>query len=326
MQKRKKLWRSLRTLTVVGASGLAGCAATSADAKREGYSDSASSQADAEGESEGESESEGEGESEGATRAEGEGEGESEGEGEGESEGEGEGESEGEGEGESEGEGEGESEGEGKTASSLASNDLDYLKHLGLVRGHLFVGYELFKAGHVAAAKTHMKHPKSELYADIAPAFKARGTGGFAEQLEALAVAVETERDRATVDKAYAGIEAAIAENENPALKANKAPAARIKLAAALVRVAAEEYAIAVVDGKTQNAHEYQDAWGFTTVARRVVASLDDSVSAKTEAATLLDGLLGRLWPGLIPPKTLDTNAAELFGAAAKLDILAAGQ
>ncbi|MEE3190529.1 MAG: hypothetical protein VX281_06195, partial [Pseudomonadota bacterium] len=63
--------------------------------------------------------------------------------------------------GEGEGEGEvisaGEGEGEGAAATELTSDDLAYLTHLSLIKGHLYVGAELYKAGHIEHAKTHMK-------------------------------------------------------------------------------------------------------------------------------------------------------------------------
>jgi hypothetical protein len=39
-----------------------------------------------------------------------------------------------------------------------------YLTHLGLVRGHLGVGVDLYREGAQDAAQTHMKHPGDELY------------------------------------------------------------------------------------------------------------------------------------------------------------------
>ena len=296
MRRRKKLLRSLRNLTVVGASSLAGCTATPATDKREG-ADSPPSQLEAEGQAEGEESAAGEGEGEEQLAAQGEGVVRS-----------------------------GEGEGEGGGAADLASDDVAYLTQLGLMRGHLHVGYELFKAGHLDAAKTHMKHPEHELYADVAPAFEKRGTGGFAEELEALSAAVETGQERAKVDASYTRLLSAIARNEAPAKAESGSPSNRIQLAAALVRVAADEYKIAVVDGKMENAHEYQDAMGFTTVARGVVSELPDDLSAKANAAKLLDELLDGMWPSLIPPKKLETAADQLYGAAARLDLLAASQ
>src|SRR5690606_14752630 len=86
----------------------------------------------------------------------------------------------------------GEGEGEGASApADLSQDDAAYLAHLGLVRGHLWVGVQLYNAGHKGMALTHMKHPKDELYADLEPAFEARNEAGFADVLSALAAAVE---------------------------------------------------------------------------------------------------------------------------------------
>ncbi len=235
----------------------------------------------------------------------------------------------GEGEGESGGEGEGEGEGEGAGADvDLATDDLAYLTHLGLMRGHLFVGNALYQAGHVEHAKTHMKHPESELYGDIEPAFATRGGEGFASQLEALANAVEGEQgDRAVAD-AYAAVTNAIANHEGLVAEANASAVAKLKLVAALLRVAGEEYGIAVVDGKMENAHEYQDAYGFTQIAKAIVggAANNDATAATAldKVAGILAGLDG-MWPTLIPPETLETEAGQLYGAASQVELLALG-
>jgi hypothetical protein len=89
--------------------------------------------------------------------------------------------------------GEGGEGGGGGGAPQLATNDAAYLTQLGLIRGHLNVGFDLYQQGEVDAAKTHMKHPGDELYAALEPAFAARGVPGFAKQLETLAAMVQRE-------------------------------------------------------------------------------------------------------------------------------------
>lgn len=216
-----------------------------------------------------------------------------------------------------------EGEGEGPAATvHLASNDLAYLTQLGLVRGHLYVGYQLYMTGHLAQAKTHMKHPESELYADLVPAFQLRGTDGFAEPLSQLANAVNQDLGQEQVSQAYHRLTHAIAHNEHAVSSHAQSTAATIQLAASLLRVAGEEYAIAVVDGKMENAHEYQDALGFTTIAEHLVQQLADS-EAKHKATTLIDSIMP-LWPTLVPPDTLDTDAGQIQGVAARLELLAA--
>lgn len=218
------------------------------------------------------------------------------------------------------------SNGEGEGASDLAialiTNDLAYLTQIGLIRGHLYVGHQLYMNGHLDHAKTHMKHPKSELYADIIPAFAARHISGFGQALQNLATAVNHDMGPKKVDAAYQALLNQITVSESAVSPASQSPAEKLKLAAALLQVAAEEYAIAVVDGKMENAHEYQDALGFTTVARAIVDQLDSDADTQARAADLLDSIK-RLWPSLIPPSTLETNASEIYGVAAKLELLA---
>jgi len=205
----------------------------------------------------------------------------------------------------------------------LATDDLLYLTQLGLVRGHLYIGHQLYMNGHLEHAKTHMKHPESELYAAMIPAFKARGTSGFADELAGLANAVNQDQGHEAVDQAYQHLISAIAQNEQAVSEQTRSAAGRLKLAADLLRVAAEEYAIAVVDGKMENAHEYQDALGFTKIAHIVISQLDDGEN-KTKANTLIENIMP-LWPSLIPPSMLETSAAQIYGTAAKVELLALG-
>jgi hypothetical protein len=223
------------------------------------------------------------------------------------------------------------SDGEGEGADSdvdLGRDDIAYLTQLGLMRGHLYVGHELYKAGHIEHAKTHMKHPKSELYAEIEPAFSVRETNGFSTELLGISDAVEGDLGENIVSSAYDTLVAAIAESEAAVKADSLVPSQKLKLVSEILRVAGEEYAIAVVDGKMQNAHEYQDALGFTTIATAIVNEIDsggaDVSAAKASALTLLASLKPH-WPTLIPPDTLTTKASAIYVAAAKIELLSLG-
>ena len=222
---------------------------------------------------------------------------------------------------------EGEGEGEGG-AVNLSTNDIAYLTRLALMRGHLFIGNELYAAGHISHAQMHMKHPKSELYNEIEPAFDARGALGFAEQLTTLSAAVEAELDVDIVANAYSAVTTAISDNESVVPDTNLLPSQRLKLVSEILRVAGEEYAIAVVDGQVKNAHEYQDAMGFTEIAAKIIESIDPKDGVTTEAIEKarkhIDGL-SKHWPSLIPPPALDTQASALYVAAARIELLALG-
>lgn len=229
---------------------------------------------------------------------------------------------EGEGEG---GEGEGEGEGEGSSSTDLTTDDLAYLTQIALMRGHLLVGYQLYKDGHIEHAKTHMKHPQSELYAAMEPAFAARGANGFADELSALADSVADEEAIAEVTSKYNKLLAAITGSEFK-VQAQSA-AAKLDLTQNLLKVAGEEYAVGIVNGKLENAHEYQDAYGFTQTAKAIVASIngdDNIIAARDKTLSIISGI-EHLWPSVVPPESLDADASELYGAAAQIELLALG-
>lgn len=250
-------------------------------------------------------------------------------------EGEGESESEGaldptaitaEGEGESEGgtanSSEGESENEGGTIQSgdPATDDVEYLTRLGLVRGHLLSFMELYRAGNYEMALPHAKHPESELYADLIPAFEARGKIGFADELERLAMAAQ---ERGDVEAAFEDVAAAIVQNM-PALNTKVTLLAVSKI----VTVAADEFALGVnEEGTIVNAHEYQDAYGFLVSARDMLAREDtadiNAVEAIAVAHEQIDAAL-LAFDGLVVDTT-DGAAATLYGAASRIEIAALG-
>lgn len=93
--------------------------------------------------------------------------------------------------------------GEGASSADSIASDAVYLGQLGFIRGHLMVGVELYREGDAANSETHMKHPESEIYAELVPALEARNAPGFGEQMGALAVTVEQRRPLAEVEAAY---------------------------------------------------------------------------------------------------------------------------
>jgi len=222
----------------------------------------------------------------------------------------------GEGEG---GEGEG---GEGTGPADLTKDDAAYLAQLGQVRGHLWVGVQLHKAGHKDMALTHMKHPGDELYAGLQPAFDAREAPGFAEALSQLAEAVEGGLPVAEVEARHSELEQGIAEAESLSEVDLKTALGSIEK---MVRTAAEEYAVGVKDGKIVNAQEYQDAFGFVTAAQQRLESLTERQTAQgtkavQEVAQQLSSLRS-LWPALVPEGTINGDAGKLYGAAARIQL-----
>ena len=205
------------------------------------------------------------------------------------------------------------------TVPATTQADAEYLLQLGLMRGHLLVGHALFSLGEGAHAQSHSKHPQDELYGSLTAAFAARGAEGFAAELSAHAAAVQA-GDAAAVQAAYDVLIAAIARSE---AVVPVSPSLAARVVRLLLEEAAAEYAVGIVDGRLANAHEYQDAYGFTQVALGMAlathASLAGDDPDRAVFAAIADRLggLAPMWPSLMPPQRLEADAAQLASAAA---------
>ncbi len=226
----------------------------------------------------------------------------------------------GEGEGEGASEGEGEGEGEGATAADPASSDVAYMHLLGLVRGHLIAFVELYQADARDMAMMHVKHPESELYASLRPAFDARGLGGFAEELNTLAAAAEAGED---VEEPYSQTVEAIRANTPDASVAEQ-----LLAVSQIVRTAADEFDIGVEDdGTITNAHEYQDAYGFMIASREILSGIDTSDVNESDAVALAHEQLELALSSYnsLTDETTEGKASTLYGAASRIEIAARG-
>ncbi len=227
------------------------------------------------------------------------------------------------GEGASAGQG---GEGEGATiqVAEFAADDIAYLTQLGLIRGHLAVGYALYQQGLPDLAETHMQHPHEEIYLGVEPAFAARGCEGFAEELRQLTGAVISRVPMPQVDAAYARLATAIKACERSA--ASDDPGVITGVIENLLHTAGVEYQIGVIDGRINNLHEYQDAWGFTQIAVSLTRSTAFANDPRAQAvAAQLENLIAHLqsmWPSLNPPGPVEGEAAQLFGAAGRTEII----
>ena len=203
---------------------------------------------------------------------------------------------------------------------SAAVSDADYLLGIGLIRGHLLVGHALYAMHERSAAQSHAKHPSDELYAALRPAFAARGVAGFEAELATHADAVAS-GDESEVSAAYAALVAAMAEAEQ-AVATN--PRLALGVVVALLNEAAREYAIGIVDGDLANAHEYQDAYGFTQVAlalaQREAADAQSRHRAEFERIVADIRGLADMWPELMPPPRVEQSASRLRAAAQEVE------
>ena len=96
----------------------------------------------------------------------------------------------------------------------------------------------------------------------------------------------------------------------------------------AVTRVAAEEYAVGVVDGKIVELHEYQDAWGFVETAKSLADGLAGSADPDISAAAVkarqaLDGT-ATAFAGLVP-EAISGEGNEIIAAAGAIELAASG-
>lgn len=215
--------------------------------------------------------------------------------------------------------GEGESEG-AAISGDPATDDVTYLKLLGLVRGHLIAFYELYHGGSKDMARMHVKHPESELYVGIAPAFGPRGQKGFADELKALVNAATAGAD---VDAEYSAAVEAISAHAPVA-----SPAVVLLAVSEIIRIGADEFAIGVEeDGSISNAHEYQDAYGFLVSSRDMLAGIDTNDVNASDAINLAHEQIEialASFDGLTVEST-EGRTSTLYGAAARIEIAARG-
>ena len=210
-----------------------------------------------------------------------------------------------------------------KVAPEIFSSDNEYLTNLNLMKGHLWVGVELYKENYLENAKRHMKHPKSELYEFIIPTFEAKGAPGFSDQLERLALSVENEEDLAVINQDYQILFEAIDENEKFVGKESENLNEKINLVVSLLKIAADEYSVGIIDGVVENKYEYQDALGFTTMAKGIMVNFNtEDNSNKNRAIKIVKVIdsLSVLWPKLVPTKNIDGSYKVILNAIKEIE------
>ncbi len=196
-----------------------------------------------------------------------------------------------------------------------ADDDVEFIYRLGLIRGHLLSFIELYRAEAYEMASAHVQHPASELYDALVPAFEARASDGFAEGLTALADAAAEHSD---VDAVYADLVVAIR-----ATAPKTSVAVKLLAISKMVATAAEEFDVGVADDcAIVDAHEYQDAFGFLSVAREMLASENSSDINETEAIAVAHEQLDlsiSAFAGLLA-ETSEGQAETIYAAAAQIE------
>lgn len=198
----------------------------------------------------------------------------------------------------------GEGEG-GETGHSM--DTLPLPKRLAFMTGHVEAGLALYRAGEPGMAARHLLHPVSETHAAEREGLDQLGFDGAL--FEEVSKALEADRPASEIEPQLRAAE------ENLAMVADRAGGDTAEIIRYLMDVVAEEYTIAITDGQVSDPGEYQDAYGFTVVAKDRALTLDTPPAGLIEE---LDALLA-LWPASPIPPADPTPVGQVLAQASKV-------
>ena len=209
----------------------------------------------------------------------------------------------------------------GSSAQGAEKENADFGLRLSLLIGHLRVGQELIEANQKDDALPHFGHPIRELYGDLRPVIAARGAAQFEAELVRLESIAALNGKGAEFNAAYAAamtkVEAALATIPSDVQQSDSY---RLRLAADLASVAAQEYRNALVAGRIGSLVEYEDARGFMMQA--VGAMTAPSSNPKlAQAGRIVDEIEVMIGP-LAPPNPPRATAEQFEAKAAELRAL----
>jgi pyruvate formate-lyase activating enzyme-like uncharacterized protein len=168
-----------------------------------------------------------------------------------------------------------------------------------------------------------LKHPSDEIYASLRPGFRRYHAAGFAKELEQLSKAAAGEKGAA--ENAYQQVEKKI---QGARQKAPANTKTQLQVAARLLNDAASEYRESLKNGRIADAHEYQDAYGFTKIARRLIERSKPANESERAALDIARGVLkdtDGLWPSLPGDGIAGGDPALLQAAASRFELAASG-
>ena len=129
---------------------------------------------------------------------------------------------------------------------------------------------------------------------------------------------MENEENLAVINQDFQNLFEAIDENEKFVGKESENINEKINLVVSLLRVAADEYSVGIVDGAVENKYEYQDALGFTMMAKNImvnVTTVDNSNKTRAlKIVKVIDSLLV-LWPTLVPTENIEGSYKLILDA-----------
>ena len=195
--------------------------------------------------------------------------------------------------------------------------DQEYIANLVFMQGHLVVGNQLRTEGSADLAKVHLGHPIEEQYFLIEQEIIARDDQPFEEELKEMYGIFRAYPSHEKIDEYYRNIQQKIDTSVAKVLtKHNYSTEVVLAVISQLLFQASIEYQDSItknlvsskantVDYKVVELPEYQDSWGFITVAKSLVEKsmhVDETYSVILDE---IDNLLEFL-PSPNPPSRPD--------------------
>lgn len=216
--------------------------------------------------------------------------------------------------------------GEGGESGVTGTNPDEWLSsYLMLIRGHLMIGAELFRAGAQADSLPHFMHPKEEILETIEDMLKERNALALEGSLAALLTAAKA-NDKAAFETALTAaqtdLDAALATTPQTMRASSEFV---MNVALEVLKVAVEEYEAAVIDGKIVNVVEYHDSRGFLQAATGMIEAQADALKAKdAEAYAVIETMLADLatnWPTATPPHAAVKTPEQVASAVSQIEL-----
>lgn len=198
-----------------------------------------------------------------------------------------------------------------------APDDTAYLFRLGMLEGHLMVGFELLQAHQPGLALPHFGHPVRELYDDFADYIDKHKFPAFDGQLADLEKAVKAAPDAPETAAKYQAVIVTIhkARELAPAELRESVPE-MIKICSETMEAASHEFGGSLDHGRISAVVEFHDSRGFLSYVAQQIADLraahpDAQTTSKLDrfkavlakAQWILDPLL----PGPVPRASVGT-------------------
>jgi len=210
--------------------------------------------------------------------------------------------------------------GEGGEAGAVAGVDGDtaYLVRLAIVEGHLIAAGNLYKAGLVDDAIGLSYHPEAEMMDEVRATLVAHGREDFTQLMQAFST--EMENGAADVQPALMTFQAAV----GTAIEAEAPDASvRFKVAVAVLRAAAAEYAGSIEGGVVTDVLAYHEAQAFVAVARDVLGGIAGDaalVRLAERAQAAMDPAAAAF--GAVKGGFVANDPAILLGVAARVELI----